>query len=91
MHAVGHSAEAQMVNRSGKRPRLVLRKRRMACDDDCPQYMQISEIMLSHCLVLLLLTRYNKQLDKFIASYETVKNVKKTPNLTTKLPTCDVS
>ena len=53
VQASGHSAEAKMViSRSGKRPHLVLPKRKsggLTCDEDCPQYILVSKTMLAHC------------------------------------------
>ena len=85
VHAPGHPADAQMVvSRTGKRPHLVLPKRKsggMACDDDCPQYK--SAKLCSHIVAA---AEHNKQLDAFIASYGAIK---KTTNIT-KLATADV-
>ena len=85
VQAPGHSTEANMVlSRSGKRPHLVLPKRKsggLTCDEDCPQYK--SAKLCSHTVAA---AEYNKQLDQFIGSYNSVK---KTPNLT-KLATTDM-
>lgn len=85
VHAPGHSTDARMViSRSGKRPHLVLPKRKsagMTCDDDCPQYK--SAKLCSHTVAV---AEYNKKLDQFIQSY---KGIKKNPNLT-KLVTTDM-
>ena len=85
VQAPGHSAEAKMViSHSGKRPHLVLPKRKsggLTCDADCPQYK--SAKLCSHTVAT---AEYNKQLDQFIASYSSIK---KTPNLT-KLATTDM-
>ena len=76
--APGHRSEAKMViSRSGKRPHLVLPKKKsggLSCDDDCPQYK--SAKLCSHTVAA---AEYNHQLDQFISSYG---NIKKVPNIT---------
>ena len=71
----GHSNDAKMVLRySGKRPRLILPKRKcsgMFCDDDCAQYKYTPHTVAA--------AQYNGKLDSLIASYSTTKS---TPNLT---------
>ena len=66
----GHSNDAKIVlSYSGKRPHLVLPKRKcsgMFCDDDCPQYK--SGKLCSHTVAA---AQYNGKLDSFIASYST--------------------
>ena len=65
VHAPGHSTDTQMViSHSGKRPHLVVPKRKsggMACDGDCPQYK--SAKLCSHTVAA---AAHNKQLDQFI-------------------------
>ena len=83
VHAPGHPTNAQMVvSRTGKRPHLVLPKRKsggLACDDDCPQYK--SAKLCSHVVA----AAEHKQRDAFIASYGAIKKI---PNIT-KLATAD--
>ena len=68
----GHSNDAKMVlSYSGKRPHLVLPKRKcsgMFCDD-CPQYK--SAKLCSHIVAA---AQYNGKLDSLIASYSTTKS-----------------
>jgi len=75
--APGQPVAARMVvSHSGKRPHLVLPKKKsggMSCDDDCPQYK--SAKLCSHTVDA---AESNKQLDQFIASYQGMK----IPNLT---------
>lgn len=77
-NAPGHPNNAKMViSRSGKRPHLVLPKKKsggLSCDDDCPQYK--SAKLCSHIVAA---AHYNGELDSFIDSYRTTKT---TPNLT---------
>lgn len=76
--APGQPASARMViSRSGKRPYLILPKKKgggLTCDDECPQYK--SAKLCSHIVAA---AEDNKQLETFIASYGSTK---KTPNLT---------
>ena len=76
--APGFSTEAKMVvSRSGRRPHLIQPKRKsggLMCDEDCPQYK--SAKICSHTVAT---AEYNKQLDQFVASHNSVK---KMPNLT---------
>ena len=66
----GHSNDAKMVLRySGKRPRLILPKRKcsgMFCDDDCAQYKYTPHTVAA--------AQYNGKLDSLIASYSTTKS-----------------
>jgi len=82
--APGQPVAARMVvSHSGKRPHLVLPKKKsggMSCDDDCPQYK--SAKLCSHTVAA---AESNKQLDQFIASYQGMK----IPNLT-KLVTAEM-
>jgi len=77
-NAPGHPGNAKMViSHSGKRPHLVLPKKKsggLSCDDDCPQYK--SAKLCSHVVAA---AQYNRELESFIASYLTMKT---TPNLT---------
>lgn len=78
VNAPGQPSSAKMViSRAGKRPHLVLPKKKsggMSCDEDCPQYK--SAKLCSHTVAA---AEYNQQLDDFIASYS---GMKQTPNLT---------
>ena len=76
-NAPGHPGDAKMViSHSGKRPHLVLPKKKkgLSCDDDCPQYK--SAKLCSHVVAA---AQHNRDLDSFIASYHSLKT---TPNLT---------
>ena len=68
MPAPWYSSEAKMViSRSGKRPHLILPKKKcggLSCDDDCPQYK--SAKLYCHTVAA---AEYNKSLDQFISSY----------------------
>ncbi len=82
VNAPGQPGDAKMViSRSGKRPHLVVPKKKgggLSCDDDCPQYK--SAKLCSHVVAA---AEYNKQLDRFVASYGTSKKVPKLTALTT--------
>jgi len=70
--APGQPVAARMVvSHSGKRPHLVLPKKKsggMSCDDDCPQYKSAKL-----CSLTVAAAESNKQLDQFIASYQGMK------------------
>ena len=68
-----------VISRSGKRPHLILPKKKsggLSCDDDCPQYK--SAKLCSHTVAA---AEYNHQLDQFISSYGNIKKVPTSQNL----------
>ena len=68
------NAPSMVISHSGKCPHLVLPKRKskgLSCDDDCPQSKLCSHVVAA--------AQHNKELDSFVASYQTLKTV---PNIT---------
>ena len=70
-----------MISHSRKRPHLVFPKRKskgLSCDDVSPQYK--SAKLCSHVVAA---AHHNKELDSFVASYQTLKAVPNITKLTT--------